>query len=98
MAITGTGYNGLTAYSLEDGVLTLVGPGGAAHVHVGDTLQYGAEVIEFDALAACATVDFPMFGQIERRRIPLGELHVTLDLMIDPSATDEETNEAYDNQ
>lgn len=82
MAITGTGHNGITTFSLEAGVLTLTGPGGSAKVRVNDMVEYGGQIESFNALAGHAVVMYTVWGQSERREIPLGELHVLPSSMI----------------
>lgn len=83
-AVTGTGHRGVTSFSLEAGVLTITGPGGKAEVRVGDTLEYRAAVVAFNPLTGMAVVDFPMIGgRIDRREVPMGELHVTSSSMVE---------------
>lgn len=83
MAITGTGHNGLTTFSLVDGLLTISGPGGAGQVRVGDPTNNYGKILAFDAIREIAIVDdsSPVWGE-RKREVPLGEVNVTEAAMI----------------
>lgn len=87
MAITGTGHNGITTFSLEDGILTQVGPGGTFVARIGDKLNDGGIVKDFDAIIGAAKVEYDFFGDVTTKNIAFGELNISMTGFVSKSTT-----------